>query len=260
MESAALGARLLGLPGDVRACVFDLDGVLTSSALAHRAAWADALDDFLVERAHRHGRPYLPFDRLHDYQEHMAGKPRLDGVRGFLASRGYDLPEGSPSDPPGAETVHGLANRKRVALDAFLAHEGVHAFAGAQTYLEAARILGLRRVVVSASSSTDAILERAGIVGQVDARIDAQAMADARLRPRPAADVVLAACHAIGIPPTAAASFETTTAGVAAARAAGVRYAVGVGSEDDPVRGSDADAVVNDLAELIEQSLRRPLT
>jgi beta-phosphoglucomutase-like phosphatase (HAD superfamily) len=256
MESAALGSRLLGLPADVRACVFDLDGVLTSSALAHRAAWADALDDFLLERAHRHGRQYLPFDRQHDYEEHMAGKPRLDGVRAFLASRGFDLPAGSPSDPPGAETVYGLANRKRVALDAYLAHEGVHAFAGAHSYLEAARILGLRRVVVSASASTQAILERAGLVALVEGRIDAQAMAEARLRPRPAADVVLAACRAVGVAPSSAASFETTPAGVAAARAAGVRYAVGVGGDADAVRGSDADVVVTDLAELIEQALR----
>src|SRR5262249_45169178 len=124
--------RMLGLPEGVLACVFAVDGVLTASAALHAAAWAETFDELLSRRVERTGErraPFMPFEAGDDYFVHIHGRPRLDGVRGFLASRGIRLPEGSPDDPPGAETVHGLANRKNEALGRRLEREGVTAFA-----------------------------------------------------------------------------------------------------------------------------------
>ena len=249
--------KMLGLPEGVTACVFDLDGVLTTSATAHAAAWAETFDRFLMERAERSRRPFVPFDRSSDYEAFIAEKPRLDGVRAFLAGRGISLPEGSPDDPPGAETVHGLANRKNQALQRRLDREGVAAFEGSRGYLEAVRMLGLRRAVVSASAHTATMLEGAGLAGLIDCRIDGRTIAAEHLRAKPAPDTLLAACRQLDVPPGRTVVFETTPAGISAARAAGVRLAVGVDREGHSraLRASDADLVINDLTELLDRRL-----
>lgn len=246
---------LLGLPGGIRACVFDLDGVLTQSTALHRAAWADTLDAFLLDRAHRHGRPFVPFDRRRDYETYLAARPRLDGIRAFVASRGLGVPEGEPGDLPGSDTVHGIANAKSERLRVHLVREGVASYEGAHTYLDAARILGVARAVVSPSLSTGPILESAGIAGLIDVRVDGQAMIEGGLRSKPEPDTLLAACRALEVEPAEAAAFETTPRGIAAARAAGFRVVVAVARPEGPaaVRASDADSVVGDLAELLRR-------
>jgi beta-phosphoglucomutase-like phosphatase (HAD superfamily) len=175
LDEPAGTRKLLGLPDGVSACVFDLDSVLTTSTTVHIAAWADAFDSFLLARAARQREPFIPFDRDGDYQAYVSERPRLDGVRAFLASRGIRLPEGAPHDPPEAETVRGLANRKMQALQRHLAREGVAAYIGSRCYLEAAHLVGIRRGVVSASANTTEILERAGLAHLIDQRIDAEA-------------------------------------------------------------------------------------
>ena len=145
---------MLGLPDGVVACVFDLDGVLTTSATMHALAWAETFDPFLLERAERSHREFVPFDRRTEYQVYIAGRPRLEGVRGFLGSRGIGLPEGDADDPAGAETMHALANRKNQVLQQHLDRQGVAAFSGSRFYLEAARSIGVHRAVVSASANT----------------------------------------------------------------------------------------------------------
>ena len=249
----AITAPMLGLPVDVAACVFDLDGVLTTSADVHAAAWTETFDRFLVEQAHRHHRPFIAFDPRHDYQDCVAGRPRREGVRVFLASRGITLPEGSPDDPPGDPTVNGLANRKNRLLQQHLARQGVHSLGGSRCYLQAARMARLTRVVVSPSANTEAILERAGLADVVDVRIDGTTLDFESLRPKPAPDMLLAVCRRLGIEPGRAAAFETTTAGISAARTAGVASAVGVerSGEAELLRASDADRVVADLTELL---------
>ena len=255
-----ISRRVLGLPDRVTACVFDLDGVLTTSEQVHVAAWAEALDGFLFERAERRREEFAPFDRGHDYELWVAGRPRVEGLRAFLGSRGIDLPEGDPGDPPGAETVQGLANRKNALLQRRLADEGVHAFAGSRSYLEAARIFGLRRGVVSASGNTAAILERAGLEHLIERRIDGEAIAAEGLRPKPDPDTLLAACARLGLDPGACAAFESSRAGIAAARAAGFALVVGVNrhGQRSPLRPGDADLVVNDLAELFTRNRTVP--
>jgi HAD superfamily hydrolase (TIGR01509 family) len=250
-------ARMLGLPAGVVACVFDLDGVLTTSATLHAAAWTETFDPFLLERAERSGREFVPFDPRRDYHDHIAGRPRLDGVRAFLASRGISLPEGGVDDPPGAPTVNGVARRKNEAMQQRLEHQGVAAFDAARTYLVASRMAGVHRAVVSASAHTGTILERAGLADLIDERIDGTTIATEELLPKPAPDTLLAACRELDLDPDQAVAFETTADGVAAARAAGVRLVVGVDREgyDVELRRSEPDLVVRDLAELLDQDV-----
>jgi beta-phosphoglucomutase family hydrolase len=255
--SGPVTSGTLGLPGDVTACVFDLDGVLTASATMHARAWSDSLNSFLSERAKRTRREFVPFDRS-DYQRSIAGRSRLEGVRALLASRGISLSEGNPDDPPGAETVHGLANRKNEAFRRRLDRDGISAFEGSRTYLEAARMIGLLLAVVSASTNTTAILERAGISQLIAQRVDGKAVEAEHLRPKPAPDTLLAACRRLNIEPRHAVAFETTPAGVAAARAADFRLVIGVdrNGHSRALRTSDADLVVGDLADLLDRGER----
>jgi beta-phosphoglucomutase-like phosphatase (HAD superfamily) len=252
---------MLGVPSGVRVLVFALDGVLATSIDLHAAAWEETFDEFLARRSsHVSERlaPVMPFNRRTDYPDHLHGRPRLEGVRTFLASRGITLPEGAAEDAPGAETVHGLANRKNAALQRRLARQGVAAFEGSRRYLEAAREAGLRCAVVSASANTEEILERSGLAELVDLRIDAEAMREQELRPRPAPDTFLAACRALDVTPQEAAAFVTSPPGIAAVRAAGLALAVGVNREGRPeaLRTAGADRVVFDLEELLDRALR----
>src|SRR5512146_1313904 len=138
-------ARACGLPLRITACLFDLDGVLTDTARIHRHAWAAMFDDFLKTRAEAAGGGFVAFDERADYDTYIDGRLRSDGIRAFLASRGIQLPEGSPADPGTAVTIHGLGNRKERAVLASLAREGVVVFPGSARYLRAVRDIGLRR-------------------------------------------------------------------------------------------------------------------
>ena len=253
LERPSVTNRMLGLPPTVRVCIFDLDGVLTMSSEVHAAAWAETFDRFLLEQAHTHHRPYIPFHLRHDYDDLVAGRPRLEGVRSFLVSRGISLPEGSPDDPPDAQTAHGLANRKNELLQHHLSRDGVAAFSGSRSYVKAVRMAGLARVVVSPSANTDAILRHAGLTSLVDAQVDGATMEAEQLRPKPAPDTLLAACRLLKVEPKQAAAFETTPAGIAAARAAGVGLIVAVHRHGDGevLRASEADVVVGDLSDLL---------
>jgi len=246
--------KLLGLPDSVSACIFDLDSVLTTSTTVHVAAWADTFDSFLMARTARQSERFIPFDRDADYQAHLAERPRLEGVRTFLASRGISLPEGTPDDPPNAETVHGLANRKTQAVKHHLAREGVAAYIGSRCYLEAAHLVGIRRAVVSASANTTEILDRAGLTHLVDQRIDASTIEAEHLAPKPAPDTLIAACRLLGVDPAETADFETTAAGIQAARSAGIGLVIAVEREDTAhaLDAANPDVVVNDLAQLLE--------
>src|SRR5690349_10090185 len=144
---------MLGLPDGNRAGLFDIDGVLTKSAIVHAAAWKEMFDEFLRRRAETAGEPFVPFDSKDDYDRYVDGKPRYDGVRSFLASRGIELPDGSPEDPPDAETVAGLGNRKNDLVLELLRRDGAEAYEGSVRYAEAARDAGLRRAVVSSSAN-----------------------------------------------------------------------------------------------------------
>jgi beta-phosphoglucomutase family hydrolase len=243
----------LGLPEDVTACLFDLDGVLTQTAKVHAAAWKQMFDDYLREWAARTGRPFVPFDEVADYDEYVDGKPRYDGVRSFLASRGIELPEGSPSDPPGTESVRGLGDRKNELVLKLIHAQGVQPYEGSVRYVRAVREAGLARGVVSSSANCRDVLEAAGIADLFDQVVDGVVAEREHLKGKPAPDTYLAGARALGVEPRHAAVFEDALAGVTAGRSGGFGFVVGVDrtGQADALREHGADVVVSDLAELL---------
>ncbi|MCX8562913.1 beta-phosphoglucomutase family hydrolase [Mycolicibacterium mucogenicum] len=244
---------MLGLPEAVHACLFDLDGVLTDTASVHKKAWKAMFDDYLRQRADRDGEPFIPFDSHDDYLRYVDGKPRQDGVRSFLRSRGIDLPDGGPDDPPDAETVAGLGNRKNEMFQKVLHDDGVEAFSGSRRYLEAVAAAGLGIAVVSSSANTRQVLDATRLSRFVQQRVDGLTLRDEHLAGKPAPDSFLRAAQLLGVEPAAAAVFEDALAGVSAGRNGRFGYVVGVDRADQAaqLRASGADVVVNDLAELL---------
>ena len=243
----------LGLPPSVVACLFDLDGVLTSTASTHAAAWAVALDEVLRRYAHREGLAFVPFDPVADYRTLVDGRPRDEGTRTFLAARGVVLAEGGSSDGPGADTVAGVGARKSQVMARLLRRDGVHAFPGSVRYLRAARSAGLRCGVVSSSTSARAVLVAAGLIELFAVLADGASTGHQHLRGKPAPDSVLAAARALGVPAGSAAVFEDAVAGVEAGCAGGFGYVVGVdrGGARAALHEAGADVVVADLADLL---------
>jgi len=246
---------VLGLPDGVRTCLFDLDGVLTKTASVHAAAWKEMFDAYLRDRAARAGEAFVPFDAEDDYGEYVDGKPRSDGVRSFLASRGIELPDGDADDPPSAETISGLGNRKNEIVLRRIREDGVEAYEGSVRYLEAARDAGLRRAVVSSSTNCRDVLVAAGIEEFFEARIDGVVAEREHLKGKPAPDTFLAAARALDATPDEAAVFEDALAGVAAGRAGKFGCVVGVDrvGHAEGLREHGATVVVRDLAELLEK-------
>ncbi|MEI4271250.1 beta-phosphoglucomutase family hydrolase [Klenkia sp. LSe6-5] len=239
---------MLGLPDAIRGCLFDLDGVLTRTATVHQAAWKRTFDGFLHDRDPQAGE----FTDS-DYQRYVDGKPRADGVRDFLASRGIELPEGSPDDGPGAATVQGVATRKNDLVQAELDEHGVDVYEGSLRYLRAVKDAGLPVAVVTASANGEKVIAAGGFADLVDARIDGVVTAREGYRGKPAPDTFLAGARALGLSPAEAVVFEDAQSGVAAGRAGEFGFVVGVDrvGQADELRAHGADVVVTDLAQLL---------
>jgi beta-phosphoglucomutase family hydrolase len=244
-------SAVLRIPETIRACLFDMDGVLTDTATIHARAWKQTFDAFLRERAG--GGAFTEFDIAGDYTQYVDGKPREDGVRDFLASRGIALPEGEPGDPPDAQTVRGVGNRKNALVHELIDELGVQVYDGSVRFVRAARDAGLRTAVVSSSANTQQILRVAGIEDLFDARVDGVVIAEEHLEGKPAPDSFLRGAELVGAGPAEAAVFEDALAGVAAGRAGGFGLTVGVDRHGTPdaLREHGADIVVSDLGELL---------
>ena len=245
---------MYGLPDGVAACLFDMDGVVTQTAVVHAAAWKEMFDEFLRARAEATGTQFVPFDPHAEYDTYVDGKPRLDGTRSFLSSRGIDLPEGTPDDPPGTPTLYGLSNRKNNLVLEKIAAGGVQVYPGSITYIRSVKDKGISTAIVSASANTVQVLKSAGIEDLFDVRIDGVIAKQRGLRGKPAPDTFLAAAQALGMSANQAAVFEDAQAGVAAGRAGGFAIVVGVDrvGQAEALREHGADIVVKDLAELLE--------
>jgi beta-phosphoglucomutase family hydrolase len=245
-----MATQRLGLPDGIRACLFDLDGVLTQTAKVHDAAWKEMFDAYLRDRD---GEGFTPFDADRDYGEYVDGKPRADGVRSFLESRGIHLPEGEPDDPPEAETIAGLGNRKNVIVLRRIHEDGVEPYAGSVRYRHAVRDAGLRTAVVSSSSNCHDVLVAAGIEDLLEARVDGTTAEERHLKGKPAPDMFLAGAEAVDVAPAEAAVFEDALAGVAAGAAGHFGVLVGVDrvGHAGALREHGADIVVQDLDELL---------
>jgi beta-phosphoglucomutase family hydrolase len=241
----------LGLPDHVRGFLFDMDGVLTKTASVHAAAWKQMFDQFLEQYQ---GKEFVPFDDRTDYELYVDGRTRVDGTRAFLRSRGIDLPEGEPDDPPGRPTVQGLANRKNQILLQRLQEDGVTVFDDAVRYVHAVADADFRRAVVSASANTAQVLEAAGLAALFDARVDGIVAVERGMAGKPAPDMFLAAAQMLDVAPSAAAVFEDALAGVEAGRAGGFAVVVGVDrvGQAEELRKHGADLVVDDLTKLLD--------
>jgi beta-phosphoglucomutase family hydrolase len=247
---------VLGLPAGVTACLFDLDGVLTQTAKVHAAAWKEMFDEYLRARASENGEDFVPFDPIADYDQYVDGLPRYDGVRSFLASRRIELAQGDRSDPPGAETVDGLGNRKNEIVLRMIHEHGVEPYEGSVRYVKAAARAGLRRAVVSSSTNCRDVLAAAGITDIFEEVVDGVVAEHEQLAGKPAPDTFLAGARALGVKPPQAAVYEDALAGVEAGRAGGFVCVVGVDrvGQADALRAHGADVVVADLSELLPGS------
>jgi beta-phosphoglucomutase family hydrolase len=243
----------IDLPPSIRGLLFDMDGVLTDTAKVHAQAWKETFDDVLSRRPEAPGEDHAPFRLPGDYEAWVDGKPREDGVRDFLRSRGITLPEGDPGAAPGDATVRAVGNAKNRRLLELLRTKGVDVFPGSARFLRAVRDRGLRTAVVSSSANAEEALRAAGILDQFDVRVDGTVIAREHLKGKPAPDSFLRAAELLGLEPEAGAVFEDAQAGVQAGRAGGFGRVVGVdrGGNAEALRAHGADVVVRDLSELL---------
>jgi beta-phosphoglucomutase family hydrolase len=244
---------VLGLPAGIRACLFDLDGVLTDTASVHRKAWKAMFDDFLRQWSEEHGTAFVPFDAETDYLTYVDGKTREDGVRSFLASRSITLSAGDTDDGPTAQTVSGLGNRKNKMFLHTVDTDGVKVFEGSRRYLEAVTRAGLAVAVVSSSANTRQVLEVTGLAKFVQKRVDGVMLREKHIAGKPAPDSYLEGARLLDVAPAEAAVYEDALSGVAAGRAGHFGLVVGVDrvGQADALRRDGADVVVKDLADLL---------
>jgi beta-phosphoglucomutase family hydrolase len=230
-----------------------MDGVLTRTAEVHARAWKQAFDTFLERRAQAQGEPFEPFDTGKDYDEYVDGKPRLDGVRSFLDSRGITLPDGSADDAPDQATVNGVGNRKNEILLELIRTDGVEPYEGSVRYVHAALEQGLRCAVVSSSTNTHDVLAAAGMGDLFEKVIDGNVVTRDHLDGKPAPDSYLAGAEAIGVDPAHAAVFEDALSGVEAGANGHFGCVVGVDrvGQGEALSAHGADIVVTDLAQLL---------
>ena len=260
--SAAAVARSLSRPGSKRAItheqydavLFDLDGVITDTASIHALCWKQMFDEYLQERARQSGEAFRPFDLASDYRLYVDGKPRFDGVRDFLASRGIRLPEGSPDDAPQAETVGGLGNRKNDLVNAVIEDKGVEAYKGSVELIHQLRRQGFKIAVVTSSQNCRAVLKAAKLDEAFDVLVDGNTIHAQRLAGKPAPDTFLMAAKLLGAEPARTVVIEDAISGVQAGSNGNFGLVIGVARKGnvEELRSNGADLVVNDLGDLVD--------
>ncbi|WP_342346378.1 beta-phosphoglucomutase family hydrolase [uncultured Nitrospira sp.] len=240
-------------PDKFDAVLFDLDGVLTATAKVHAACWKKMFDEYLKNQASRSGEPFQPFEISTDYRLYVDGKPRFDGVRDFLRSRGIELLEGTPADTAQTETVCGLGNHKNEMINAVIEANGVEAYEGSIALVRRIRQDGIQVAVVTSSQNCDAVLKAAGIGNLFKVKVDGNVIQNENLSGKPAPDAFLAAAKMLGVDPKRAVVVEDAISGVQAGRDGGFGLVIGVARKGDSeeLRKHGADMVVKDLGELL---------
>ena len=235
------------------AVLLDLDGVITATASVHAACWKQMFDEYLQKRAAQRGDAFRPFDIATDYRLHVDGKPRYDGVRDFLTSRGIQLPEGRPDDPPEAETVDGLGNRKNELVNKIIEDKGVEPYEGSVELIHQLRRRGFKIAVVTSSQNCTAVLQAVKLDHFFDAQVDGNVIHAEHLAGKPAPDSYLMAAKLLGVGPARAIVIEDALSGVEAGRNGNFGLVIGVARKGnaDELRQHGAHLVVNDLGELV---------
>lgn len=247
MSPAGLTEPVVIVAAEVDAVIFDMDGVVTDTTGAHQAAWKHVFDDFLTRHV---GPDAAPFDRSIDYLKYVDGKPRYDGVRSFLASRGITVAAGSPSDPPGADTVHGIGNRKNDEFLAHIAAYGAAAYPSTLHLIDRLHRAGVRTGLITSSQNARTVLDAADVPDVFDVIVDGKVAVQRGLAGKPSPAVFLAAIDAMGVDPERAVVVEDAISGVVAGRTGGFGLVIGVARGDNVarLRAAGADVVVTDLA------------
>ena len=242
-------------PADFDAVLFDLDGVLTATAKVHAACWKKTFDEYLKQRAAKANEPFQPFDKDQDYSLYVDGKPRYDGVKSFLESRGIHLPYGDPSDPPDRETVCGIGNRKEELVIKTLKTEGVEVYEGSVAWVKQLRQAGIKTAVVSSSKNCLQVLKAGGIEGLFDVRVDGHVVEDQKLPGKPAPDTYLHAAALLNATSRRAVVVEDALSGVESGRNGSFGLVIGVNrlgqDHAEALRKNGADIVVSDLKEML---------
>jgi len=239
---------------DYDAVLLDLDGVITDTANLHAACWKQMFDEYLQNRAAERGELFRPFELATDYRLYVDGKPRFDGVRDFLTSRGIQLPEGSPDDPPQAGTVGGLGNRKNELVNKVIEEVGVEPYEGTVKLIHQLRDHGFKVAVVTSSQNCEAVLKAAKLDAFFEVRVDGNTIHAQHLAGKPAPDTFLMAAQQLGVAPTRAVVVEDAISGIQAGRNGNFGLVIGVARKGnaEELRRHGAHLVVNDLGELVE--------
>jgi beta-phosphoglucomutase family hydrolase len=235
------------------AVLFDMDGVVTDTAGIHVASWKKMFDEYLQKRADRDGLPFRPFDSATDYRLYVDGKPRYEGVRDFLRSRGIVLPDGTPDDPASAETIHGLGNRKNALVNEEIASAVVQAYPGTVAFIKHVREAGFKTGVVTSSQHCREVLQAAKVSDLFDVQIDGNTLIELGLAGKPAPDSFLKAAELLGVPPQRVVVIEDAIPGVSAGAQGGFGLVIGVDRKGiaAELKAHGASMVVHDLAELL---------
>lgn len=252
-KSSAHGEHRDLFGGSFDAFLFDMDGVLTNTATTHASAWKETFDSVLASRATERNEPFIPFSIEDDYLRYVDGKRREDGVRSFLQSRGIDLPDGTPADEPGGETIYAVGNKKNQLLLAVMARDGVETYADTLELLRALKAANAKLGVVSSSANTTAVLTSVGLIDLFEAQIDGVVAAQMSLPGKPAPDTFIKAAEILGAVPGRTVVFEDAEAGVAAGRAGHFGLTVGVDrvNNAEGLLTNGADVVSSDLREFL---------
>jgi beta-phosphoglucomutase family hydrolase len=236
------------------AVLLDLDGVITDTANLHAACWKQMFDEYLRKRAAQRGEAFHPFDPASDYRLYVDGKPRFDGVRDFLASRGIQLPEGSRNDPPQAETVGGLGNRKNDLVNEVIEKKGVEPYPGSVALIHQLREEGFRIAVVTSSQNCTAVLKAAKLDAFFEVRVDGNTIHAQNLAGKPAPDTYLMAARLLGVEPARSVVIEDAISGVQAGINGNFGLVIGVARKSNAkeLQSQGAHVVVKDLGELVD--------
>jgi beta-phosphoglucomutase family hydrolase len=247
--------RRRGITGDqYDAVLLDLDGVITDTANLHAACWKQMFDEYLQKRATQRGEAVRPFDLATDYRLYVDGKPRFDGVRDFLTSRGIRLPEGSPDDSPQAETVGGLGNRKNNLVNKVIEDVGVEPYEGSVKLIHQLRHRGFKIAVVTSSENCEVVLRAARLDTFFEVRVDGHVIHAQRLAGKPAPDTFLLAARLLGVEPTRTVVIEDAISGIRAGVNGNFGLVIGVARKGnaEELKHHGAHLVVNDLGELVD--------